>query len=137
MIQQYYSHKTTKKRDNQMSEYLEKLIQKQKEQKELEEIRDLQEQHIRYENTNYYEVTEHKDTDVLYTGLRDIKMTDDETWYLIFDINEILKLYIPKNERQREDFMFLRSLKRQIAKDSRISEKQIKWYENIKEYVNV
>lgn len=120
-----------------MSEYLEKLIQKQKEQKELEEIRDLQEQHIRYENTNYYEVTEHKDTDVLYTGLRDIKMTDDETWYLIFDINEILKLYIPKNERQREDFMFLRSLKRQIAKDSRISEKQIKWYENIKEYVNV
>lgn len=121
-----------------MSELLDQLIKKQKELEHIDQLRERHQEELNRSYNEYYKPeTKQTSNDLLYTGPRDIKMTDDETWFLIFDINQILKLYIPKNERQREDFMFLRSLKRQIAKDNRISEKQITWYENIREYVNV
>jgi D-alanyl-D-alanine carboxypeptidase len=133
-----FESKKTKKRDNQMSKLLDQLINKQKEREQIEQLREAHQEELNRSYYDYYRPeTKQISDDLLYAGLRDIKMTDDETWFLIFDINQILKLHIPKNERQREDFMFLRSLKKQIAKDNRISEKQITWYENIREYVNV
>jgi len=117
------------------SQYLNQLMKDKQQQKQTKQIQELQEEHNRYLNERYYYgVQETQETQVArYSGLREIKMTDEETWFLVFDINQILKLHIPKNEKQRDEFNFLRSLKRQIVKDNRISKKQIKWYEDIKE----
>ena len=115
------------------SQYLNQLMKDKQQQKQTKQIQELQEEHNRYVNERYYHGVVEETQEAMYSGLREIKMTDEETWFLVFDINHILKLHIPKNEKQRDEFNFLRSLKRQIVKDNRISKKQIKWYEDIKE----
>lgn len=69
---------------------------------------------------------------------RDIFIDDESTWDIYYDLSGVMDSRIPRNEQERDDFLFMKGIIIYLKQDGHISQKQLDRLKNIyRKYHNV